>query len=91
MCSEIRYCFSLIFCVDHYCPWTNNAVGVLNHRYFMGFIINLCIGALLFDAIAFEYLAMQPNIPESYPIVGSCLFGMNKCTYMVIHILNVDV
>lgn len=48
---------------DHYCPWTNNAVGLLNHRYFMGFIISLVVGVMVFDAISFEYLSLQPSIP----------------------------
>lgn len=66
------------------CPWTNNAVGALNHRYFMAFTISLLIGAFIFVKIAFTYLSMQRGIPASYPFpLRGCLFGINTCAYLV--------
>ena len=31
-----------IFKFDHYCAWTNNCVGGLNHRYFTGYLVTIC-------------------------------------------------
>ena len=41
------FCFSAIYdkCIykfDHYCAWTNNCVGGLNHRYFVGYLATIC-------------------------------------------------
>jgi len=32
-----------IFKFDHFCAWTNNAVGGLNHRYFLLFLLSICV------------------------------------------------
>ena len=32
-----------IYKFDHYCAWTNNAVGGLNHRYFLLFLLSICV------------------------------------------------
>ncbi|KAK7237072.1 glutathione gamma-glutamylcysteinyltransferase [Aureococcus anophagefferens] len=48
--------------MDHYCPWTNNAIGVRNHKFFILFILYtflLCAYALL---ILFS-LAMEAGGP----------------------------
>ena len=41
MCIFSAFTDECIFKYDHYCPWTNNALGGLNHRYFLAFLISL--------------------------------------------------
>ncbi|KAH8055936.1 glutathione gamma-glutamylcysteinyltransferase [Aureococcus anophagefferens] len=53
--------------MDHYCPWTNNAIGVRNHKFFILFILYtflLCAYALL---ILFS-LAMEAGGPAGFEL-----------------------
>lgn len=50
--------------MDHYCPWTNNAIGVRNHKFFILFIFYtfvLCAYAL---AIVFGLALHAPPMPR---------------------------
>ncbi|KAJ8603598.1 hypothetical protein CTAYLR_004852 [Chrysophaeum taylorii] len=70
--------------LDHYCPWTNNAIGVRNHKFFLLFIwyvFLMCAHALLVVCgLAVDALN---NHPEQTPGVAACavavfavLFGL---------------
>lgn len=48
---------------DHYCPWTNNAVGLRNHRMFIVYIVALMVGLILFAALYFgAYAQALPDV-----------------------------
>ncbi len=55
-----------IFKFDHYCAWTNNCVGGLNHRYFMAFLASLC--AMCADAVYLSVRALT-NITHIYQLM----------------------
>ena len=56
MCIFSAFTDECIFKYDHYCPWTNNALGGLNHRYFLAFLISLTVMIVNADWMAFKAL-----------------------------------
>lgn len=44
----------LILNLDHYCPWTFNAVGYSNYRYFFTFILHVFLGMVYAIIIAYK-------------------------------------
>lgn len=50
--------------MDHYCPWTNNAIGVLNHKFFILFIaytFALCMHSMV---VLVQLTYASPHLPK---------------------------
>lgn len=78
-----KHCRSCDRCVakfDHHCPWTGNCVGVYNHPAFLGFIVALVPGILIFDYLAYVYVSTQSS---SYVPISSdpCFLPETICAY----------
>lgn len=81
-CEDIRperahHCSSTNKCVlrfDHYCPWTANSIGALNHKFFVlvafyTFLSNLIAATTMLPVavhIVIEWLGGDPN-PTAWP------------------------
>ncbi len=51
-----------IFKFDHYCAWTNNCVGGLNHRYFFGYLATIsamCVNGVVMATKALVSITMR--------------------------------
>ncbi|KAJ2778312.1 palmitoyltransferase akr1 [Coemansia javaensis] len=74
-CKYSRRCVARF---DHYCPWTHNAIGLGNHRHFVGFLALLAAGIGVYVAIVRRY--MESAFVVYDPIPGRpCYLGSYAC------------
>ncbi|VEU36880.1 unnamed protein product [Pseudo-nitzschia multistriata] len=72
---------SLVMCLDHYCPWMFNAIGYFNYRYFLNFLIYVCV-AMLYGA----FISYRPFINSTGSVYRDQLLRYRKTgVWMYIH------
>jgi palmitoyltransferase len=55
---------TLVLNMDHFCPWMFNTIGYLNYRYFVNFLLYVCIGMLygaLLSVRSFLSMSFRPK------------------------------
>lgn len=64
--------------MDHFCPWMNNCVGYNNYRYFVSFLIYLCVGAMYVIAVT-----LRPFLSLSVAQRSTFIFNVSMHTAIV--------
>lgn len=107
VCKFLTMCFrrsSIIVLIwskvrlDHFCPWTSNAVGILNHKLFVLFVfysLLCCCWSLAFSASWFRRCAAfldRESLVYSVLSLGAIIVGAFATLYRIamIHVLHVN-